>query len=64
MAKLKVEVKGMDRLRKILNKLKAKVIDLSPVWPAIRDDFYKIEKKRFESSNKGRWRPLNPNYAI
>ena len=63
MPKIKYKLVGMARVKNALKKIQRRTSDLRPVWAAIRDEFFKIEDKRFESSNKGRWRPLSPNYA-
>lgn len=63
MPKIKYKLTGMDKVRNALKEIRRKTENLMPVWPAIRDEFYNIEKERFESQNKGRWRPLSPNYA-
>jgi phage gpG-like protein len=63
MTKIKYELKGMAKIKNGIIKLRRGFANLMPVWPAIRDEFYRIEKKRFETSNKGRWRPLSPGYA-
>jgi len=63
MTNIVYQVKGIDRVKKALNRIRAKVKNLKGAWPQIRDEFYRIEQKRFDSQNKGRWKPLSPRYA-
>lgn len=63
MVAVKYEFIGLKTIKIKLAKFRRGITNLMPVWPAIRDEFYKIEKKRFNTSNKGRWKPLSPKYA-
>lgn len=60
---MQFEIKGLTRVKGIISRLKRRFVSFNPVWDDIRDVFFEIEERRFATKNKGRWRPLNPNYA-
>lgn len=67
-ARLKISVDGVDEVNRMLSRYDAQFEDLSPVWPAVRDEFRAIEIEQFESEGaagrQGKWKPLSDPYRI
>jgi phage gpG-like protein len=60
------EVAGDEQLKRSFSRFGEHAKDLSEPFREIVKDFYKIEKKQFESEGgygSGGWQPLSPRYA-
>lgn len=66
-ANIRITVDGKDELNRTFRRLDANFDDLSPIWPAVRDEFWQIEKEQFDSEggkgNSGSWKALSARYA-
>jgi hypothetical protein len=57
---------GDQQVERTLDRWEANVIDATPAWDAIVDDFVKIERAQFRTEGRrgsGGWAPLSPRYA-
>jgi phage gpG-like protein len=60
------DIRGDEQLRRSLSRFGEHAKDLSEPFREIVKDFYKVEKKQFESEGgygSGGWQPLSPRYA-
>lgn len=68
MAKLgfKIEVEGEEALRRGFYKVIETVEDFTPIWSAVKKEFFAIERELFASGGasgaSGRWKPLSKAY--
>jgi len=66
-AHISLTVDGTDQFNRVFKRLDASFDDLSPVWPDLRDEFWRIEKEQFASEGSkgasGHWPALSPRYA-
>ena len=58
-----VQTVGVDRAIIRLNRLRAKLADLSFFWPEVIAAFIEREKRWFDAEGEGTWPALSPTYA-
>lgn len=65
--RIRFEVDGMAEFDRVFIRLGARFDDLTPIWPDLRDEFWKTEKEQFRSEgsagSSGKWKPLSKAYA-
>lgn len=65
--RITLTVDGVDQFDRVFQRLDAAFDDLSPIWPDLRDEFWRIEKEQFESEGgkgaSGHWKQLSARYA-
>lgn len=63
----RVEVDGVETLNRSFNRIEEFISDFRSVWPAVTEEFYKIQFEQFDSEGSrgqsGKWTPLSPAYA-
>jgi phage gpG-like protein len=61
------EVDGVVQFDRAFNRVSEHVQDLTPVWDKVEREFYRIERKQFDSEGaagrSGKWKPLTRPYA-
>lgn len=59
-------VDGVTTLNRGFNRIEGFISDFRPIWPAVADEFYAIEREQFESEGaagaSGKWAALSPAY--
>lgn len=65
-ANIQLTVDGKEEFNRVFSRLDANFDDLSPIWPAVRDEFWKIQAEQFDSEGakggSGRWKALSKRY--
>lgn len=66
-ARIQITVDGKDQFDRTFSRLDANFDDLTPIWPDVRDVFWRFEKEQFESEGSkgasGQWKRLSKRYA-
>lgn len=66
MATIRITADGQDEFNRTFTRLDASFDDLTPIWPDVRDKFWEIEKRHFDSEGSagksGKWEKLSPSY--
>lgn len=64
--RISLEIDGEAQFDRVFRRFDAHLSDLRPVWEAVRDEFWEIEKEQFQSGGaagaSGKWKPLSPKY--
>jgi phage gpG-like protein len=67
-ALVQISVDGKDDFKRTFSRLDASFDDLTPIWPAVRDEFWQIESEQFASEGSkggsGAWKQLSQRYKI
>lgn len=67
MARITISVDGVPQFRRFFERVDASFRDLTPIWPDVRDEFYRIETEQFDSEGgkgaTGSWQALSARYA-
>lgn len=67
-ANITISVDGVDDFKRSFSRLDANFDDLTPIWPDVRDEFWKIEGEQFDSEGSkggsGKWPALSERYAL
>lgn len=65
-ARVSISVDGKDQFDRTFSRLDANFDDLTPIWPDVRDQFWKMEREQFDSEGSkgasGKWKSLSPRY--
>lgn len=66
MIQFTAEVAGVETLNRAFNRVDHFISDLRSVWPAVAEEFYRIEGEQFQSEGargaSGKWKPLSTPY--
>lgn len=59
-------VEGVEVLNRAFNRVEEYISDFRPLWPAVAQEFYAIEREQFDSEGaagaSGKWAALSPAY--
>ena len=65
-AAITLTVDGEEQFNRVFSRLDAYFDDLTPIWPDVRDEFWRIEREQFDSEGgkgaSGRWKELSTRY--
>jgi phage gpG-like protein len=67
-ARIQITVDGKEEFDRTFTRLDANFDDLTPIWPDVRDEFWRIEREQFDSEGSkgrsGKWARLSERYAL
>lgn len=66
MIRFTAEVVGVEVLNRAFNRVEEFISDFRPLWPAVAQEFYAIEREQFDTEGaagaSGKWAALSPAY--
>lgn len=66
MLKFSATVEGVEILNRAFNRVEESISDFRPLWPAVAQEFYAIEREQFDTEGaagaSGKWAALSPAY--
>lgn len=56
---LNIKATGLPRARKLFRDLEYAALDMRPAWGKVAQEFYRQERKQFDSRGRRRWPPID-----